>query len=502
MNKEKIEYEYDFSDRLISEDEANAVLAIQRELLESYITSKDKMEVKEWLPLELAKQLPESPQERINEMSTEIIDALIVTENKNKSLKQAVSAGRSKESWLAASLKESTSSMSAQESAKYLQQLDDAVKNANEAMYDTITTKVGLPNLNKNLDGFIAEHHHANSFNLKAQSTGSDLYAEVLKPKPGEIYRKNTVDIVIKDSSGKIVNRYQAKYGATAEDTIRYIKEGNYRGQQLLVPEEQVEAVQKAFPERKVTAKIGEGEVKSKPLTKEDAKELQEKAQNKNWLDADWNDYVAKDIAMGIGKQAGYACLQGAAVGAGMNIATKVWNGEPIEGEEVLETAIKSGADFGVKTVTAGALKVAAEKELIKVIPKGTPASTLTNIAFVAVENVKIATKIASGELTVKEGLDEMQQTTISCVAGIVASAKGAAIGAAIGTVLGPVGTAVGGFVGGTLGYMAGSGISKAVVKGVQKIRDVAQDFVKAGVDKVKSTASKFLKGMASVFGF
>ncbi|UYO62334.1 hypothetical protein LNN31_16315 [Acetobacterium wieringae] len=502
MDKENTEYEYDFSDCLISEEEANAVLVIQREFLESYLTSKDEMEVKDWLPLELAKQLPESPQERISEMSKEIIDSLIVTENKNKALKQAVSNGRSKESWLATSLKESTSSMSAQESAKYLQQLDDAVKSANEAMYDTITTKAGQPNMIMNLDGFIAEQHHANSFNLKAQSTGSDLYAEALKPKPGEIYKKNSVDIVIKDSSGNIVSRYQAKYGADAEATIALIKKGDYRGQQLLVPEEQVEAVQKAFPDRKVSATIGEGAVKSKPLTKDEAKELQDKAQSKNWLDTDWNDYVAKDIAMGIGKQAGYACLQGAAVGAGMNIATKVWKGEPIEGEAVVETAIKSGADFGVKTVTAGALKVAVEKELIRVIPKGTPASTLTNIAFVAVENVKTAAKIATGELTVKEGLDEMQQTTISCVAGIAASAKGAAIGAAIGTVLGPVGTAVGGFVGGTLGYMAGSGISKAVVKGVQKIRDTAYDVVKAGVETVKSIGSTVLKGLTSLFSF
>ncbi len=63
-------------------------------------------------------------------------------------------------------------------------------------------------------------------------------------------------------------------------------------------------------------------------------------------MDADWNDYVAKDIALGIGKQAGYACLQGAVVGAGMSIATKVWNGESIDGEEVVETAIVSVGGF------------------------------------------------------------------------------------------------------------------------------------------------------------
>ena len=158
-----------------------------------------------------------------------------------------------------------------------------------------------------------------------------------------------------------------------------------------------------------------------------------------------------------------------------MAVAAKVWNGEPIDGEEVIETAIVSGADFGVKTATAGALKAASEKGILKIIPKGTKGSTFANIAFVAIENVKVLGKVAAGELTAKEGIDVMQQTTGVCVAGIAASVKGTAIGAAIGSALGPVGTAVGGFIGGTVGYMAGSKIGQAVVKGVQKVRDKAE---------------------------
>lgn len=341
-----------------------------------------------------------------------------------------------------------------------------------------------------------------NSYNLKAQATGGDLHAEVLKPKPGEVYGKNSVDIVIKDSSGKIVSRYQAKYGATAEDTIRMIKQGDYRGQQLLVPTDQVEAVQKAFPDRKVSSTIGSGDTTSKPLTKQEAKELQEKAQKGNWLDANWSEYATKDIAMGIAKNAGTACLQGAAIGVGMNIASKVWNGEPIDGEEIVETAITSGADFGIKTATAGALKAASEKELIKIIPKGTKGSTITNIAFTAIENVKVMGKIATGEYTLKEGIDKMQQTTCACVAGMAASAKGAAIGAAVGTVLGPIGSAVGGFIGGTIGYIAGSKVAETVVKGVQKVRDTAKSFVKSAVSTVTSGVKSFASGVASLFGF
>lgn len=496
METEKI----DFSEGVISQTEAERLAVLQREFLESYAASKDTMEVKDWLPLELKKQMPERSDNEIEKMSIEILESLETTEEMRASQQQAVEQGRSKESWLASTLLQSTSQMSTQESARYLYTLDNAVRSANESMRDTVTTRAGAPNQNPNLDGFIAEQYHVNTYNMKAQAVGGELHAEVLKPKPGEMYAKNSVDIVLKDASGKVVHRYQAKYGATAEDTIRYIKEGNYNNQRLLVPEEQVEAVQKAFPNKTVTSTIGEGEVTSSALSKEQAKELQEKAQKTGFLDADWNEYKAKDIALGIGQQAGYACLQGAAVGAGMTLATQVWNGEPIDGEEVISAALASGADFGVKAAAAGALKTASEKGILTVIPKGTPGATFANIAFVAVENIKILGKVATGELTPHEGVDKMQQTTGACIAGLAASAKGMAIGSSIGMALGLPGAAVGGFIGGTIGYMAGSTVGQAVVKGAQKVRDKAVEVIKSVGNTVAFGIESFASGFAGLF--
>lgn len=495
----------DFSKRVLSEEQARGISRIQRKFLESYVVSKDKMPIDDWLLQELQKQLPERSSEDIQEMSTEIITSLKVTEDMKTSQQRAIASGRSKESWFASTVLQSTSQMTAQESAKYLQNLDDAVKNANVAMHEAITTKGSgytIPNQNPNLDGFIAEQYHVNSFNMEAAVQGIGLRAEVQPLKPGETYTKNGFDVVIKDANGNRIHQYQMKYGATAEDTISMLKAGNYNNQTIVVPAEQVEAVQKAFPNKTVTATIGDGDVKSKPLTKEQAKELQEQAQKDNFMDADWNDYVAKDIALGIGKQAGYACLQGAAVGAGMTIATKVWNGESINGEEVIETAIMSGADFGLKTATAGALKAASEKGILTAIPKGTKGSTFANIAFVAIENVKVLGKVAIGELTAKEGIDVMQQTTCACVAGIAAAEEGAALGASIGSVLGPVGAAVGGFIGGTVGYLAGSKVAQSIVKGVQKVRDTAVSVIKSVGKAVVSGAKAIVRSVTSLFGF
>ncbi len=495
----------DYLEKIIPEKDAREVSALQREFLESYAASKDKITAENWLRRELKKHLPEKTQNEIDEISSDIIGSLRTTEKMKVSQQKAREAGRSKDSWLASTLLQSTSHMSAQEGAKYLHELDTAVKNANAAMHDTITTKSSgytVPSLNPNLDGFIAEQYHVNSFNLEAAAKGSSLRAEVQLPKPGETYSKNGFDVVIKDASGNRVHQYQMKYGKDAEATIDLIKSGNYNNQILVVSEDQVEAVQKAFPNKTVTSIIGEGDVASKPLTKEQVKDMQNKAQESNFLETSWNDFTAKDIALGIGKQTGNACVQGAVIGAGMAVASKVLNGEPIDGEEVVESAIVSGADFGVKTAAAGALKVASEKGILKAIPKGTPGSTFANIAFVAIENLKVAGKVATGELTVKEGFDEMEQTTASCVAGLAASAKGMAIGSKIGAVLGPAGIFVGGLIGGAVGYMAGSKIAQTVVKGFQKIRDTAVEVLKevgSGIRDGFRTAVQGVRGFLGV---
>ena len=383
--------------------------------------------------------------------------------------------------------------MKAQEASKYLQNLDHALDTANESLYRTIHTQAGAISQNPHLDGFIAEQHHAQTFNLNAEAAGSPYRAKVLEPA-GNGYAKNSVDIVIVDDSSHVVRRYQSKYCKDAEATAKAFEHGDYRGQQKLVPEGQEQDIAK-----KVTTVIEAPDgTTSSPLSKERAKALQDEAQSGKWNDLNWNEYKAKDLAIGIGKQAGQAALMGAAVGVGFDVARKVWNGEEIKGEELVETAIVSGTDFGVKVAAAGALKIGAEKEIIKAIPKGTPAGTIANIAHVAIENVKIVGKMVAGELSAKEGFEKMEQTTVATVAGISTSTKGAAIGATIGTVFGPVGTAAGGFIGGTVGYMAGSKVGETIVKGVQKIREKAKNVVKSIGRSVSNVISSVSSGICS----
>ena len=473
---------------VLSKADGEQLKEIQKRFMKSYLANRDKMEVEQWLNQELAAELPDYRPNDIKEMSSEIIRTLKVNEEKQKSLNTALKKGRSQENWLAEELESATAHMTAQETVRYLQGLDDTLVSANEAFRDTLTTKAGLIKQNPNLDGFIAEQHHAQTFNLNAKAQGSPYRAKVLDPGKGG-YHKNSVDLVIVDANGKIVKRYQSKYYQNAQKTEEAFGGRRYPWQSKLAPSDQVSEIRgKALD----VIESPDG-ITSNPLPKSTAKQLQEEAQSGNWQDWNWNQYKTKDLAIGVSKQAGQAALMGAAVGTGFHVAQKVWNGEEIDGGEVIEAALTSGADFGMRAAATGALKVGVEKELIRAIPKGTPASTLANIVSVAVENAKVVGQIAEGKLSVRAGLDRMAQVSVATIAGIAAGAKsGAALGAAVGTVFGPAGTVVGGFVGGALGYMAGSKVGETLVKGWQKVRNKAAEMGAALINNVGKTIKKW----------
>ncbi|OOC58744.1 hypothetical protein BBD40_24005 [Paenibacillus ihbetae] len=478
----------------VDEETAMDLRRLQVSFIDSYLLYKNKMSVENWLTMELQSHMSDKSEDEIMKISSDIIMSIKTSEEKKKELEVAVQNGRSKESWFASEVKRATSYMSTQEASKYIKQLDDALISANNALYDTIITQNGNVNMNPYLDGFIAEQYHAQTFNLNAEASGSSYRARVLQPD-GQGYTKNSVDVVIVDDSGKVVRRYQSKYCKDAESTLEAFNKGDYRGQRKLVADGQELEIKNAS--NVIESPDG---VQSMPLSKNSAKDLQREAQSGNWNDLNWNEYKVKDLAVGIGKQAGQAALMGAAIGIGFNIAQKVSSKEPIEGKEILQAALVSGSDFGIKAAAAGALKVGVEKGIVSFIPKGTPAGTIANIAHVAIENIKIFGKVAKGDLTLKEGMNKVEEVTVSTVAGISASIEGAAIGAEIGIVFGPAGAAVGGFIGGTIGYMMGSKSGELIVKGVQKIREETKKTLRLLGNSVKSGAEKILNKARLLF--
>ena len=478
----------DYSLALV-ENDCKAVKPIIDEFLYFYVNN-GKKPVQEWLTVKLMEQLPEKGEEYVRLIVDEIIVTISINEKKRSSLEKAINNGRSKEHWFAEEFKKATSGIATKKAAMYLSGLDSALQQANESLYHTITTQKGLVSKNTNLDGFIAENYHAQTFNLNAEAAGSPYRAKVIEPVSS--YAKNSVDIVIVDGKGKTVRRYQSKYYKDSQATEQAFENGDYRGQRKLIPENQ------SISKDAVTYIESPDGIKSKPLTKPHAKILQEEAQSGNWNELNWNEYKTKDLAIGVGKQAGYAALQGAAIGVGIDVAHKLYSGEGVRSEAVVEVALKSGADFGLKAATAGALKVGVEKGLIKLLPKGTPASTFANIAYVGIEDSKIIGKMMTGEFTLREGVDKIEQTTVSTVAGLWSMGEGALVGAKALSFLGPAGVAIGGFVGGAVAYAAGSKVAETVVKGVQKLRDLAVRTVKTIASGASSLAKSVVKGVGN----
>lgn len=436
-----------------------------------------------WLKNLMETHLPQMSGIPIDDFIRDVEYSLNVAEEKKSSLKKALSNGRSKENWFAAEMCKAMSKMPTRDAARYMETVDSALQNANAKLCDSLKTKSGLVNMNPKLDGFIAEQYHAGTFNMNATAAGSKYRAEVLMPE-GKTFARNSVDIVVKDSTtGKVVQRYQSKYCKSPAATQSAIDKGDYVGQQYLVAEGQSNSVRSKATE-KIVAPDG---VSSNSLSKTRAEQMRDEAQGGTWNDLNWNEYQLKDLAKGIGKQACKAGVQAAVVGAGLKAVENLIKDGEINGDEVVETALKTGVDAGVKCAAAGALKVATEKGIIDFIPKGTPASTYANIAFVAVENVKICSKMATGELDIRQGIDALESTTVSCAAGLVASAKTAAACAEIGAAFGPAGAAVGAVVGGSVGYVAGSVVGDAYVKGFQKARDVVYEGIKTVGNAVKN---------------
>ncbi|MCI9005773.1 MAG: hypothetical protein HFH39_11190 [Lachnospiraceae bacterium] len=488
----------------LSEVEAAEVREIFKRFVKAYKESGEEQERFEWLERQLQEELPGKTKKEILKMKTEIVGSIKEYDKDLRSLSESMEQGGTKERWFADRIGDAAKGMAVNEYGGYLNEIHRTLEQANKEMVEAVTRLDGGINQCKNLDGFIAEQHHVNSFNAKAALQNDGHRAEVVRPKPGEGYRKNSVDIYIRDLEGKIVHRYQSKFGKDAEATAAMLKGGDYRSQGGLVGEGQVEGVQGKLPNKRVTDHIGGTDkvsVKSDPLTKEEAKRMQQEVQQEGKIpEISWNVYNTRELAINLGKQAGVAGMHAALFTTGFSLAGKVMQGEEIDGGEVVETAIRTGADAGVKAAAGGALTVASEKGVLSVIPKGTMPGTIAKIACIGVENVKILWKVAKGELTMSEGLEHMGRTSTAMVAGLSCTGIGVAAGAMALSWIPGIGMIAGGLIGGMVGYAAGSKIGEAVFNGAKKVAKKAKEVVGRVCEGAKQVVGGIIDGIRSLF--
>lgn len=483
---------------ILSDEEAKILFKMQQKFLISYYKNKNTIDIDEWLQNELIKELPDYDIIKIKEICNEIIETTELNAKNYESLKKARNQGFSTEQWFGKKLEESCKAVEINKVAEYLQKIDNALLEANTITFDAITNNNGEISRQINLDGYIAEVEHTTSFNLDAAIKEKNYNAENLYPKDG-IYKANSVDIHIKNETGNVVKRYQSKYGKDDKATSEYLNDGDYRGQQKLVPAEQ----QNKIPNSK--SKIEYNGVESKELTKTEAKKLQNDVQEGNCesIKKDWNHFELKKLTKAIGQKAMFSGLTSAGITAGFDIANRIATGEEIEADEVMRNALLAGADTGANVAISGAIKAASEKGLIKIIPQGTPAGVIANVVYVGIENAKVLAKVFSGELTLKEGLDKMGEVTASTTLGVITAgigwAKGMAIGAVALSWLPIAGPIIGGFIGGTVTYIAGSEIGKGVYNVAKKITNTAVKVTKAIVETGVTVVKKVVNTVSNV---
>ncbi|MBQ3601689.1 MAG: hypothetical protein II992_10890 [Lachnospiraceae bacterium] len=497
----------------LTEKEARTVKEMFQKYLKSYKEKTPKMSDKEWLEQLFRTELPEMTEDEIRHDSEEIVESIQTFEENFSSCNEAAKRGISKERWLADKMQEASIGMAVNHYGKNLQQIDNILYSKNAELADALSRNAdGHIMMSPNLDGNIAENMIAKTAELSALLHGKNISVKVL-----ESHTANSVDVrAINHDTGQYQN-YQLKFGKNAKATIELLERGNYNNQRVVVPSEQLEEIKAYFKKKgstkTITDHIEAWGAEGKSFTKEEMKALQEKAQSEGVApEIDYSHYQTKDLAINIGKNAGAMALQAAAVTTGLNVAAKIFKGEQIDKDELVEIAIKTGSDTSVKTVTAGTLQVAIRKGIIKFIPKATPAGVVANIACVGIENVKILAKIASGDLSVTKGLDQMGRVTTSMVGGLWGMAKGAAICAKLTgwiPVLGPGLAVVTGFVGGMVGYFGGSKIGDAIYSAGKKVAGAAKTVAKAAWNSVKSVGRTIGSGIksagravANFFGF
>ncbi len=495
----------------LTEHEAKSVIKMFRDFLKLYKGKNAEMSDQQWLEMLFRRELPELKEEEIKQESEQIVTAIKRFDENLASCNEAAQNGISKESWLADKLQESSVGMSVNEYGKTLAQIDKALYEKNMELANALSrSKDGHIMMSPNLDGNIAEHMIADSAELSAVLQGKNVSVEVLNS-----HAANSVDVRAKNLDTGEWQNYQLKFGKDAKATIDLLERGNYNNQRIIVPSEQLDEVQAHFQakgsSKTITDHIEAWGAKGKSFTKEDMKALQENAQSQNAAPAhDWSHYQTKDLALNIGKNAGVMGILSAAVTTGFHVS-KIFKGEKIDKDELVENAIKTGVDTSVKTVAAGTLTVAVKKGILKCISKATPAGVIANIACVGIENVKVLAKVASGELSVTKGIDQMGRVTTSTVGGLCGMAKGATVGAGIGAavpILGAPLAVAGGLVGGMVGYFAGSKAGDVMYEAVKKVASGAKAVGKAAIEGIKAVGEgavnvgkSIVRGIANLFG-
>ncbi len=342
------------------------------------------------------------------------------------------------------------------------------------------------------ISGFVAETWHAGTFNINAKASNSTNVAIAGQPgTEGVLGRNNygSVDILVQTADGTPINEYGAKYLVNAKETAKsqsmpdkYGIGTKYKEQLRLNPSDQnadVIAISKKRANNPNTPdnwkegyeqtarlsrdRISDGEVDSKPLSKDESMEIAKEIKEDK---LDLKKHGVENELMGakeIMQKATQAGLTAAAISAIMQTAPDIFKAIDylIKNKKLDPESLKN---IGVKGLSAGAegfiigstacilqMKIAegllgpAIQQAMASTMAPTILGTLVSLAYTTIKN---SIMVAAGKMTARD-MGSVLIDTVAISSGYVAGAAiGGAIGQAIGFAVPVVGYILGSLVG------------------------------------------------------
>ncbi|QQZ28940.1 hypothetical protein HMY34_09330 [Thiothrix subterranea] len=170
-------------------------------------------------------------------------------------------------------------------------------------------------------------------------------------------------------------------------------------------------------------------------------------------------------------------------------------------------SGLGDATDSNFKKVVVTAVEIAKKKQLLPDALSNVSTVEMAAIVDKGLTGVKVAHKLATGELDPIAAVEYLIDRTAARVKAVVdttcrtvGNKVGATIGGMIGSIFGPVGTALGTAVGGYVGEQAGQKVADFVNKGVEKVASAAKAVVRSAGKTVSSAASSVWSGVKSLF--
>ena len=483
----------------------NQLTPIFRDFLQSYFVKDNNLSDQEWLKGKLQDSGLDLNDEELVKYTADLVGSVKSFSETLHSLEQSKAQGKTADAWLQEKIKENGKEINAEE----LQQFSDGLEQANERLLRNLNAEENGQTVNTTVADVAAEQFLIDDFNEKAIAEEERYEAIVDEVAEDSVYGNDLFDIIIKDKfTGEKLESYQVVYGKDLKETIDFVEETTAADQTVIVLESMVEEVQKACPLKNIASSIGgTGNVliEGNPLQADIANSITKintvagvaklisnpEETIKNFAD---NAFTTGVLAAGF-------------TGAFERMVEEQ-DVEEFSASDLLEKALLSEDNGGIKTAAAGALATAVHKGIVTVLPKDVSPVVVADLASVGVENVKVLSQVADGTITMDEGLEHMGNMNVAMGFEFVWNKFATPVAAKLLNYIPVVGPIISNkLVAGELLNFVKQPVKELVMEGVNKIipavKSVAKTVVKTAKKigkKAKKIGKKILKGIASFF--